>query len=192
VGIVDDQPCVVRPTRASERIKWPHITIHAKHAIRRDNRCDFRMFRQSRLGGCGIRMRVSLEARAGQHPAIYQRRMTQPVEQYSLAAPGKRSDHCEVRHVTSGKQQCTLTPRKRGKLFLQASMFGTVPGNQVRSPATGTAAFSAFAHGSSESRMPCQTQIIVAGEVDELPPINNRSYPAATLDEPSNRSPLAT
>src|SRR5579862_445082 len=37
-----------------------------------------------------------------------------------------------------------------------------------------------------------KAQIIVAGEVDELSPIDKRSYTSPGLDEPVNRSPRAT
>ena len=37
-----------------------------------------------------------------------------------------------------------------------------------------------------------RAQIVIAGKIDELPPVNNGCYPTARLDEPVNRPPLPT
>jgi hypothetical protein len=147
---------------------------------------------QCRLKRYRIRMRVSFEGRARQKSAIYQRCMTQPIQEHRFATPGQRGHHGQVRHVAGGKQQRSFTARERGKIFLQAAVFSTVAGNQMRSSATRAAASSAFRHCGRNSRMPCKAQVVIAGEVDELSPIDDRSYATPRLDESINRSSRAT
>jgi hypothetical protein len=147
---------------------------------------------QSGFGGHGIRVRVALEKRSGQKSAIYQRRMTQPVQQNCFAAPSQGGDYAKIRHVTSGKQQRSFASRERGKLFLETTVFNTVSRNQMRSPAAGTAASGALHHGGGNSGMPRKAQVIVTGKVDELSPIDKRSYATPGLGESFNRSPRTT
>jgi hypothetical protein len=61
----------------------------------------------------------------------------------------------------------------------------------MRSAATGTAACGAFRHRGSNSGMSRKAQVIVAGEVDELSPIDKCSYTTPRLDESVNRPPRA-
>jgi hypothetical protein len=146
VGIVHDQPCVMGPTRTSEKIKRPNIAIHAKHAIRSNDSSGICVRSQRGFRGGCIRMRVSLEMRTGQQSTVYQRRMAQPIQQHRFAPPSQRGDHRKICHVASGKQQRSLASRERRKLLLEATVFGAMSRNQMRSGATGTAASGALRH----------------------------------------------
>src|SRR3981081_1125794 len=118
--------------------------------------------------------------------------MTQPVQQHHVPAASQRGDRRKVRHVPGGKQQRSFAPRECGKVFLEATVFSAMSGNQVRSPTAGTTASGAFRHRGGNSGMSRKAQVVVAGEVDELSPIDNCSYATPGLDESVNRSPRAT
>src|SRR3954451_17437727 len=118
--------------------------------------------------------------------------MAQPVQQHSFTTSRQRRHHGEVRHVTRGEQQRSFAPSEGGKLLFQPSVLSPVPRDEMRSTAARTAPLRAFAHCCRNRGIACEPQIIVAGEVDELPPVNNGGYPTAWLDERINRPPLTT
>ncbi len=71
-------------------------------------------------------------------------------------------------------------------------MFRPMSRNEMRSPTARTAAFGTLAHCTRDSRVPRKTEIIVAGEVDERPPVDDGRYTTARLHKSVDRPPLTT
>ena len=111
--------------------------------------------------------------------------MTQPIQQHRLAATGKRRHYGKIRHVSRRKQQRPLAPGESSKLLFQARVLRPMPGHEMRSAASRPTALRAFAHRCGNRGMASEPQIIIAGKVDELPPVNDCGYPTARLNKRS-------
>ncbi|MBV6415047.1 MAG: hypothetical protein OMOMHJEC_02885 [Xanthomonadales bacterium] len=112
-------------------------------------------------------MAIAAQRGAGEARAIQQARVVQAVVQREVVATEQRDLGAERGHVAGRKQQRARVAGPVGERALQVRMRLAVAPEQVRGARTDALA-RGRRQGRDQARMPRETEVIVAAEVDEL------------------------
>ncbi len=191
VRIIDHEPRLALGGGPRKLLERSDVTVHAEYTVCGHYRRLLGGFVEHSLCGCGVTMRVALEACSGEQRTVNDRRVAEAIEKNQLATAGERGHHAEVGHVTRRKQQCALAAHKGSKLLFQPRVLDTVAGDEMRRPTTRAGSLCACAHRRRDCRMVCEPEIVIAAEIDERSPVHRREDAIARLDEPVNRGASA-
>src|SRR6185437_14502299 len=90
-----------------------------------------------------------------------------------FAAIGECRHGSEIRHVARREEQRSLAPCELGELFLEALMLDAVSRDEMGCTRAAAECGSALGHGGGNLRMPSETQVVIAAEIDETSAIDH-------------------
>ena len=131
MGVVDDQPCVVRLAARASSSSGPMSPSMLNTPSVATTEVVSECSTNADSSSSSIRVREAFKARSRQQPTIDEGRVAEPIQQHGFATPGQRGHHGEVRHVTRGEQQRAFAPGEGSELLFQPRVLGSMAGHQM-------------------------------------------------------------
>lgn len=166
MGVVHQQPGAVVAGRGGEPGERCRVAVHREDRVA-DHHGGPGVPGERLADGVGVGVRHDLGAGPGQPAAVDQRGVVGGVGDQQRARRGEGGDRCEVGGVAGGQHQRGFEAGEAGQLRFEFRVQLGAAGDQPGPGGAGAPAQASVRAGPGDLRMPAQSEVVVAREVQQ-------------------------